>query len=305
MSLRSRTLDKTARSLTAVLILVLLLLSPWFLGAPALAGPYVTDTSGLRWNDVGGLRWEEVGGLRWNDLGGLRWNEVGGLRWSDVGGLLFSDATGLSWNDPGGLRWNDVGALVFNGALQTGAADIDLDLLSRLSFLPDTSWLNVIVTYRAAPTASDLLDLQALGITGGTIFRQLPMVVINATRDQIVRIAALDTGVDATHPDLPFGSKVVGNVRLVNALGGGIGFTNPAVVEGLPDTDLVLGHGTFVASVAAGTGLASGGALRGVAPGASILGLSAGDVFIINVLEGFDYILDNASRYGVRVVNCS
>src|SRR6266704_2168238 len=191
MSLRSRTLDKTARSLTAVLILVLLLLSPWFLGAPALAGPYVTDTSGLRWNDVGGLRWNEVGGLRWNDLGGLRWNEVGGLRWSDVGGLLFSDATGLSWNDPGGLRWNDVGALVFNGALQTGAADIDLDLLSRLSFLPDTSWLNVIVTYRAAPTASDLLDLQTLGIPGGTIFRRLPMVVVNATRDQILRIAAL------------------------------------------------------------------------------------------------------------------
>src|SRR6266704_3012700 len=120
MSLRSRTLDKTARSLTAVLILVHLLLFPGFLGAPALAGPYVTDTSGLRWND----------------LGGLRWNEVGGLRWSDVGGLLFSDATGLSWNDPGGLRWNDVGALVFNGALQTGAADIDLDLLIRLSFLP-------------------------------------------------------------------------------------------------------------------------------------------------------------------------
>src|SRR6266704_3447294 len=128
MSLRSRTLDKTARSLTAVLILVHLLLFPGFLGAPALAGPYVTDTSGLRWN--------EVGGLRWNDVGGLRWNEVGGLRWSDVGGLLFSDATGLSWNDPGGLRWNDVGALVFNGALQTGAADIDLDLLIRLSFLP-------------------------------------------------------------------------------------------------------------------------------------------------------------------------
>ena len=44
---------------------------------------------------------------------------------------------------------------MFNGALQTGATDIDLELLSRLSFLPDTSWINVIVTYRAPPTASD------------------------------------------------------------------------------------------------------------------------------------------------------
>jgi serine protease AprX len=324
---------------------------------PAQAGPYVTETSGIRWNDVGGIRWNDVGGIRWNDVGGIRWNDVGGIRWNDVGGLLFSDATGIRWNDVGGIRWNDVGALVFGGALGGGPADIDLDLLSRLSFLPDTSSINVIVTYRAAPTLFDLADLQAMGILGGTIFRRLPMVVVNATRDQIVRIAALpavrsvfadrtlsfldvesraligldevaadpslprpsgaplsgagvtiavlDTGVDATHPDLPFGSKVVGNVRLVGATGAGLGFTPPLTVEGLPNTDLVLGHGTFVASVAAGTGQASGGTLRGVAPGASILGLSAGDLFIVHVLEGFDYILENAARYGVRVVNCS
>jgi serine protease AprX len=335
---------------SVVLILALLC-------APAMAGPYVTETSGIRWNDVGGVRWNDVGGIRWNDVGGIRWNDVGGVRWNDVGGLLFSDASGVRWNDLGGIRWNDVGALLFSGALESGRADIDLDLLSRLSILPDTSALNVIVTYRAAPTAFDLLRLQALGIPGGTVFRRLPMVVINATRGQIVRIAALpgvrsvfadrtlslldaesgtligldevaadpalprpgglslsgtgvtiavlDTGVDATHPDLPFGGKVIGNVRLLNALSTGLGFTRPRTIEGLPDTDLVLGHGTFVASVAAGTGQASGGTNRGVAPGASILGLSAGDLFIVNVLEGFDYILQNAARYGVRVVNCS
>src|SRR3989442_5244393 len=267
------------------------------------AGVYVTETSGIRWNDVGGIRW--------NDVGGIRWNDVGGIRWNDVGGLLFSDASGLRGNDVCGIRWNDFGALLFNGALQTGVADIDLELLSRLSFLPDTSSLNVIVTYRSAPTAADLADLQAMGILGGTIFRSLPMVVVNATRDQIARIAALpavrsvfadrtlsffdaesraligldeveadpelprpgglplsgagvtiavlDTGVDATHPDLPFGSKVVGNVRLAGAVGSGLGFTYPPVVEGLPDTDLVLGHGTFVSSVAAGGGQESRG----------------------------------------------
>src|SRR5206468_9415511 len=47
------------------------------------------------------------------------------------------------------------------------------------------------------------------------------------------------------------------------------------------------------------------GDLPGVAPGASILALSAGDFFITNVLEGFDYVLDNASRYRVKVLNCS
>src|SRR5437899_391902 len=159
-------------------------------GAPR-AGVYVTETSGIRWNDVGGIRWNDVGGIRWNDVGGIRWNDVGGIRWDDVGGLLFSDATGIRWNDVGGIRWNDVGALLFNGSLQTGVVDVDLELLSRLSFLPDTSSLNVIVTYRVAPTAFDLADLQAMGIPGGTLFRRLPMVVVNATRDQIARIAAL------------------------------------------------------------------------------------------------------------------
>lgn len=351
----SRTRTHGAGAGTAVLLVCQLI--TLLGGPPVLAGPYVTDASGLRWNDVGGIRWNDTGGIRWNDTGGIRWNDTGGIRWNDTGGFLFSEASGLRWNDLGGIRWNDVGALLFDGALEKGVADIDLELLSRLSFLPDTSWLNVIVTYRSQPTASDLADLQALGILGGTQFRRLPMVVVNATREQVVRIAALpavrsvfanrtlsfldvesrdligldevetdgslprpggapltgrgvtiavlDTGVDATHPDLPYGGKVVGNVRLAGALGGGLGFTYPLAVEGLPDTDLVLGHGTGVASVAAGTGLASGGANRGVAPGASILGLSAGDLFIMNVLEGFDYILENAARYGVRVVNCS
>src|SRR5437899_5743694 len=322
-----------------------------------MAVPYVSDSSCMRWNDVGGIRWDDVGGIRWDDVGGIRWNDVGGIRWDDVGGLLFSDASGIRWDDVGGIRWNDVDALLFNGALQTGLVDIDLDLLSQLSSLPDSSSTNVIVAYRSAPTAFDLADLQAMGILGGTIFRRLPMVVVNATRDQIARIAALpavrsvfanrtlsffdvesrtligldqveadpelprpggaplsgagvtiavlDTGVDATHPDLPLGSKVVGNVRLGSAIGSGVGFLYPQTVEGLPDTDLILGHGTFVSSVAAGTGQASGGTYQGVAPGASILGLSAGDLFIVNVLEGFDYILQNATRYGVRVVNCS
>ena len=79
------------RSLPAALILVHLL--SLLVGTPALAGPYVTDASALRWNDVGGLRWNDVGGLRWNDVGGLRWNDVGGLRWNDVGGLQIGRAS--------------------------------------------------------------------------------------------------------------------------------------------------------------------------------------------------------------------
>jgi serine protease AprX len=354
MEKRPRRRKVTLRTATCLAALLLLLGST----TPLPAGPYVTEASGIRWNDVGGIRWNDVGGIRWSDVGGIRWNDVGGIRWNDVGGILFTDASGLRWNDVGGIRWNDVGGLSFDDALARGGVSLDLELLDRLSDLPDTSWLNVIVTYRSYPTPEDLAALVAIGIPGGTLFRRLPMVVVNATKDQIraiaalpavrsvfadrtlsffdqesraligvtdvesdpelallpasgaptgagVTIAVLDTGVDATHPDLPYGAKVLQNVRVNAALSTGPGFIAPIPVEGLLDTDLVLGHGTFVASVAAGSGAASGGALRGVAPGASILGLSAGDLFITNVLEGFDYLLDNAARFKVRIVNCS
>ncbi len=84
-----------------------------------------------------------------------------------------------------------------------------------------------------------------------------------------------------------------------------VGFVNPTPIENVTNTDLSNGHGTFVAGVVAGSGVNSGGKYSGVAPGAKILGLSAGDLSLIHVLSGFDYLLLNRTNYNVRVVNCS
>lgn len=65
------------------------------------------------------------------------------------------------------------------------------------------------------------------------------------------------------------------------------------------------GHGTFVAGVCAGSGLCSGGKIRGSAPKCSIIGVKAmngdGEGGAFKVLEGMQWVLDNALKYNIKV----
>ncbi|MBQ0906664.1 S8 family serine peptidase [Micromonospora sp. U21] len=70
---------------------------------------------------------------------------------------------------------------------------------------------------------------------------------------QGVRVAVLDTGVDANHPDLT--GRIAESQNFTEA----------------PDAGDTVGHGTHVASIIAGSGAASGGRYRGVAPDAMLL----------------------------------
>jgi serine protease AprX len=118
-----------------------------------------------------------------------------------------------------------------------------------------------------------------------------------------VTVAVLDTGIDGTHGDLS--GRVAQNVKLAGTQSASVGFGYPVNTENLPNTDQLYGHGTFVAGLIAGSGAQSNGKFTGVAPGARVLGLSAGDLSLIYVLEGFDYLLARGDDLGVRVVNCS
>jgi serine protease AprX len=80
-----------------------------------------------------------------------------------------------------------------------------------------------------------------------------------------VTVAVVDTGIDATHPDLDYKEKTIMNLK------SDFGLYEDGIWQDMPNTDNGYGHGTHCAGTIAGNGDASAGARRGVAPGANLI----------------------------------
>ncbi|MEH7333271.1 S8 family serine peptidase [Neobacillus drentensis] len=122
-----------------------------------------------------------------------------------------------------------------------------------------------------------------------------------------VGVVINDSGVDATHKDLQFGSHVVQNVMASLNLSSLEPSLLPITyVENVPNTDTNSGHGTHVAGIVGGTGAASNGKYEGVAPGANLIGYGSGvALLVLDGIGGFDYAITHQSQYNIRVITNS
>ncbi|HID74125.1 MAG TPA: hypothetical protein EYP43_03645, partial [Thermoplasmata archaeon] len=114
-----------------------------------------------------------------------------------------------------------------------------------------------------------------------------------------VTAVVLDTGIDAGHPDLDYGTKTIKNEKREES-----GWTE------MENSDTSSGHGTHCAGTVAGNGDASAGQRRGVAPGANLYGMSTGEgLSIIYAVEALERVYQqsrpNENPYNIRVVSNS
>ncbi|HKP87685.1 MAG TPA: S8 family serine peptidase, partial [Blastocatellia bacterium] len=128
--------------------------------------------------------------------------------------------------------------------------------------------------------------------SGAALARNLGTTATGTIDGRNIGIAILDSGIYAAHHSF-----------LTNRIVASVDFTGEA------RTDDPYGHGTHVASIAAGNGHICGGAYTGVAPAAKIINVrvlnSLGSGSLSNAIAGIDWCIANKAAYNIRVINIS
>src|ERR1051326_2176056 len=166
--------------------------------------------------------------------------------------------------------------------------DLPVSVVAQLSSFDEVSYVSV-----DRPTAA---TGHVSLTTGADAVRNTSGINVNGLDGTGVGIALLDSGIYASHTDFLDKSN---NVRVV--------YSQDFTGEGR--TDDPFGHGTFVASAAAGSGRVSNAAYLGIAPNASLINLrvlnSQGTGTTSATLNALNWVLQNRAAYNIRVVNMS
>ncbi|HEX8737914.1 MAG TPA: S8 family serine peptidase, partial [Pyrinomonadaceae bacterium] len=105
------------------------------------------------------------------------------------GAISLTGADGISLTGADGISLT--GADDENPPANSGLQSVDPELALWLNTATDDSSVNAVIVFHQYPAAADLARLQQLGIAGGTIYRVLPMVMVSATRPQLIAVSHL------------------------------------------------------------------------------------------------------------------
>ena len=146
---------------------------------------------------------------------------------------------------------------------------------------------NLPVLPQAAIDTSKLLNVYNATVRATEVWNEAP----SYWQGQGVAVAVVDSGI-GKNKDLT--SRVIKNINFNQA------YHN--------STDRY-GHGTFVAGIIAASGLASQGQYIGIAPKTNLINVRVSDdqgmATEADVVKGLQWVLQNQSKYNIRVVNLS
>ena len=178
--------------------------------------------------------------------------------------------------------------------LNTLTLDLSADIIEQLAGFSEVSYVSFDAEVKSFGHVTETTGTEAVRtqktttLLGGTTTTTLDGTGIG--------IAVLDSGIDVQHTsflDKSNGKRVVLSRD----------FT------GENRTDDPYGHGTHVASTAAGNGRIANGAYTGLAPNAKIINLrvlnTRGAGTVSSVLGALDWVLANRNAFNIRVVNLS
>jgi serine protease AprX len=319
---RSRDWTNLAWSLMAITMLAFLLASSRVHAAPAWVdwsrGKVARDLQDAI--DIGGAR----GGRKGHQK--QRWvRDSGGKRQVQV--IVTSNGKDGEFADL--RRWvlrNGGSVHARHGFVSALTVQIPADKLEALTARADV--VNVSPNRSVQRTASALEAVS--GVLTGTVRSYSSSTSYTGLDGSGVGIAVLDSGVMAAHQNFQNAggaSRVVRNVNMLNArlsdwLAGVDSSISPAPGSAaLASYEAALaadsgvlthdgyGHGTHVASVAAGRGFYQSNDSTGVAPNASIYDIRVldndGQGTLSDVLEGISWAIFHAKEYNIRVLNLS
>ena len=109
-------------------------------------------------------------------------------------GITLMGADGITLTGADGITLTGADGITLTGADQmpissSAFQSIDPELAVKLNQMTDDSTVNAILVFHRYPSASDLSQLQAAGILGGTQFRRLPFIAVTATRNQLIAVS--------------------------------------------------------------------------------------------------------------------
>ncbi len=110
-----------------------------------------------------------------------------GIVFTGADGIVFTGADGIVFTGADALELLGLDGLPVVGSL--GLQGVDAELADLLDRATDDSSVNAAIVYHQTPTGGDIANLIGAGILGGTRFKVLPVIMVTATKAQLLAVS--------------------------------------------------------------------------------------------------------------------